>query len=150
MSGREGLDLIAHGVEGLELGSKVNSAGLAGVPALVKGGDADRVAGGNGSVLGLVVKNEREHAVEVFGGIDAILEVLEVRQVRTTSPRVSSIFETKSSYQRNDNLAIRGGLEVVGVLQALANKTVVVDLAVDGEDNAVIGIGEWLSSALCF
>jgi len=24
----------------------------------------------------------------------------------------------------------------------------VVDLAVDGEDNAVIGVGEWLSSAL--
>lgn len=26
----------------------------------------------------------------------------------------------------------------------------VVDLAIDGEDNALIGIGEWLSSALCF
>ena len=26
----------------------------------------------------------------------------------------------------------------------------VVDFAVNGEDNALIGIGEWLSSALCF
>jgi len=32
----------------------------------------------------------------------------------------------------------------------LANQSVVVDLAIDGEDNALIGIGEWLSSALCF
>jgi hypothetical protein len=37
---------------------------------------------------------------------------------------------------------------VVGLLQTLPDKTVVVDLAVDGEDNALIGIGEWLSSAL--
>ena len=39
---------------------------------------------------------------------------------------------------------------MVGVLQVLANQSVVVDLAIDGEDNALIGIGEWLSSALCF
>jgi hypothetical protein len=32
----------------------------------------------------------------------------------------------------------------------LPDQTVVVDLAVDGKDNALVGIGEWLSSALCF
>ena len=35
-------------------------------------------------------------------------------------------------------------------LEVLSNQTVVVDLAIDGEDDALIGIGEWLSSALCF
>lgn len=35
-------------------------------------------------------------------------------------------------------------------LQVLPDQSVVVDLAVDGEDNALIGIGEWLSSALYF
>lgn len=148
MSGREGLDLIAYGVEGLQLGSEVNSAGLAGVPALVKGSDTDGVPGSNGAVLRLVVKNKREHAVEVLGGIDAIFEVLEGEKLELHL--LFLVFESESLYQRNDDLAIRGGLEVVGVLQALANKTVVVDLAIDGEDNAVIGIGEWLSSALCF
>ena len=54
------------------------------------------------------------------------------------------------THQRNDDLAIGGGLEVVGGLQVLPDETVVVDLAVDGEDNALIGIGKWLSSALCF
>jgi hypothetical protein len=39
---------------------------------------------------------------------------------------------------------------VIWLLQGFPDKTVVVDLAVDGEYNALIGIGEWLSSALCF
>ena len=55
-----------------------------------------------------------------------------------------------TTYQRNDDFAVRGGLEVVGGLQVLPDQTVVVDLAVDGKDNALVGIGEWLSSALCF
>jgi hypothetical protein len=38
---------------------------------------------------------------------------------------------------------------VVGLLQRLPDKTVVVDLAIDGEDNALVGIGKGLSSALC-
>jgi hypothetical protein len=39
---------------------------------------------------------------------------------------------------------------VVGLLQVLPDLPMVVNLAVDGEDNGVIGIGEWLSSALYF
>ena len=39
---------------------------------------------------------------------------------------------------------------MIGGLQVLADQAVVIDLAVDGQDNALIGIGEWLSSALCF
>jgi hypothetical protein len=125
MPGRESLDLVANGVERLKLGGKVNSVGLLGGPALVESCNADGVAGGNCAVLLLVVKNEREHAIKVLGRVDAIFKV-----------------------QRDHNLAVRGGLEVVGGLQGLTNKTVVVDFAVDGEDNAVIGIGKWLSSAL--
>lgn len=147
VSGGESLDLVADGVEGLQLGSEVDSAGLLGGPALVKGCDTDGVAGGDCAVLLLVVKNEGEHAIEVLGRINAILEVLLHRLISCALPRSSPLAVT---HQRNHNLAIRGGLEVVGGLQGLANKTVVVDFAVDGEDNAVIGIGKWLSSALCF
>lgn len=39
---------------------------------------------------------------------------------------------------------------MVGVLQVLADQAMVVDLAIDGQNDALIGIGEWLSSALCF
>lgn len=76
MAGRESLDLVANGVEGLELGGEVDGAGLLGVVSLVEGRDTDRVAGGDRAVLLLVVENEREHAIEVLGGIDAMLEVL--------------------------------------------------------------------------
>lgn len=53
-----------------------------------------------------------------------------------------------STHQRNDDLAVRRGLEVIWLLQVLPDKTVVVDFAVDGKDDGIIGIGEWLSSAL--
>lgn len=39
---------------------------------------------------------------------------------------------------------------MVGVLQVLADKTMVVDLAVGGNGNALIGVGERLSATLCF
>ena len=38
---------------------------------------------------------------------------------------------------------------MVGVLQVLADKTVVVDLTIGGNGNAVIGVGEGLSTGLC-
>lgn len=38
---------------------------------------------------------------------------------------------------------------MVGLLQALPDETVVVDLAVDGERDGVIGVGEGLGAALC-
>jgi hypothetical protein len=62
---------------------------------------------------------------------------------------VTASLSSGRTHQRNDDLAIRGGLEVVCLLQRLPDKTVVVDLAIDGEDNALVGIGKGLSSALC-
>ncbi len=38
---------------------------------------------------------------------------------------------------------------MVGLLQGFANQPVVVDLAVNGQNNAIVGIGEWLCPALC-
>jgi hypothetical protein len=54
-----------------------------------------------------------------------------------------------SSYQGNDNLTIRGGLEVVLLLEVLSDVTMVVDLTVDGENDAVVGVGQGLSARLC-
>lgn len=53
-----------------------------------------------------------------------------------------------STHQRNDDLAIGMCLEVVWCLQGLANQPMVVDLAVDGKNNGVIGVGQGLSAAL--
>jgi hypothetical protein len=38
---------------------------------------------------------------------------------------------------------------VVALLQALADEPVVVDLAIDGEGDALIGVGEGLGAAPC-
>jgi hypothetical protein len=55
----------------------------------------------------------------------------------------------RSSYQGNDDLTIRCGLEVVLLLEVLSNVTMVVDLTVDGENDAVVGVGQGLSARLC-
>jgi hypothetical protein len=50
--------------------------------------------------------------------------------------------------QWNDDLTVRCGLEVVGVLQILPDQSMIVDLAIDGKYNALIGVGKRLCSAL--
>jgi hypothetical protein len=52
------------------------------------------------------------------------------------------------SYQRYYDFAVRVCLEVVWVLEALPHQPVVVDLAIDSEGNAIIRVGQWLSTAL--
>jgi hypothetical protein len=49
-------------------------------------------------------------------------------------------------YQRNDDLAVRMCLEVVGVLQALTEDSVVVNFAVDGQRDTLVIVDEWLSA----
>ena len=53
------------------------------------------------------------------------------------------------TYQRNDDLAVGVCLEVIRVLQVLADETMVVNLTVDSQDNGVIGVGQGLSARLC-
>ena len=53
-----------------------------------------------------------------------------------------------SAYQGDDDFAVRCGLEVVRLLQALPDKSMVVDLAIDGEDDGFIGIGQGLGPRL--
>ena len=76
VSRRESLDLVADGVQALELGSEIGCVGLLRIPTLIKSGDTDGVAGGDGAVEVLVVQHEGEHAVEVLGRVEAIFEVL--------------------------------------------------------------------------
>lgn len=72
------------------------------------------------------MEDPREHTVEVSGRVDAMFEI-----------------------QRDDDLAIRMCLEFVGLLQALAENAVVVDLAVDGQRDGSLLIDEWLSARVC-
>jgi hypothetical protein len=53
------------------------------------------------------------------------------------------------TYQRNDDLAVGMCLEVICVLQMLSDETMVIDLAVDSQNNGVIGVGQGLGARLC-
>ena len=66
----------------------------------------------------------------------------------STDDHVYSIFPRKT-YQRNDDLTIGVGLEVVLGLQGFPQDTVVVDLAVHGEDDLAIGAHERLGASVC-
>ncbi len=54
-----------------------------------------------------------------------------------------------TTYKWDNNFAIGVSLEVVWLLQILANDSVVVDLTIDGERDGLVGVGEWLSTGLC-
>lgn len=51
--------------------------------------------------------------------------------------------------QGDDDLAIRMCLELVGLLQALAEDAVVVDLAVDGQRDGSLLVDERLRARVC-
>lgn len=53
-----------------------------------------------------------------------------------------------STHQRNDDLAIRVRLELVRLLQARAQLDMVINLAIDGEDNLSIGAHERLCASV--
>ena len=125
MAGRESLNVVADGVQALQLGSEVDGVGCLARPAYVECSDTDGVACSDESVVLLVVEDPREHAVEVAGCVDAMLEV-----------------------QRNDHLAIRVCLEFVGLLEALAENAVVVDLTVDGQRDGSLLVDERLSAGV--
>lgn len=122
---REGSDLVADGVQALQLRGEIYRVAVLAVPALVETGDTHGVAGCDRPVELLVVQHEGEHAVQVLGCVKAILHI-----------------------QRNNDLAVRMRLEVVGGLQGLSDQSVVVDFAVDGKDDGVILVGERLSTGL--
>jgi hypothetical protein len=56
----------------------------------------------------------------------------------------------RSLYQRYYDLAVRVCLEVVRLLEALAQDAVVVDLAIDGQGHGSFVIDQWLSASVCF
>jgi hypothetical protein len=54
-----------------------------------------------------------------------------------------------SPYQRNDNLTIRVCLEVVRLLQALAEDAVVINLAIDSQRDRLVFADKRLSARVC-
>lgn len=53
------------------------------------------------------------------------------------------------THEWDDNLAIGVRLEVIWLLQALSDQPVVVDLAVDGQNDAIVRVGQGLGAAVC-
>ena len=96
------------------------------VPAHVEGDDADGIPGDEeGLALG-IVEHEGEdavHAVEEIFGLQLVVEV-------------------------EDDLAVREGLEVVALFQALLEFLVVVDLPVDRQHRAFEGVHQGLGPVL--
>jgi len=56
---------------------------------------------------------------------------------------------SSSTYQWNNDFAIGVSLEMIWLLKRLADDSVVIDLAVDSQCDALICVGEGLCSALC-
>ena len=76
VAGREGLDVVANRMQALQLRSEVDGARGLGRPPEVETGNTDGVTSSNNSVLLSVIKNPGEHAIQVFGRINAVLHVL--------------------------------------------------------------------------
>lgn len=63
MAGWESVDFVADRCESLEFGGKVDGTGCFRRAADIERGNANRIAGGDCSVLLLVVEDEGEHAI---------------------------------------------------------------------------------------
>jgi hypothetical protein len=139
VAGRERDDVVADGVQTFELGSKEDGPRCLARPTHVESGDSNGVACGDYAVLFLVVENPGEHAVEVSRRVDVMLEILDLldRHCSHASAR---------PHQRNDDLAIRVCLEVVWLLEALAEDSVVVDFAIDSQRDSLLLVDERLSA----
>lgn len=125
MTGWEGVDLVADGCQSFEFRGKENSTGGFGRAADIEGCDADGISGGDCSILFLVIENEGEHAIELFGSINIVFQI-----------------------QWDDNFAIAVRLEVVGGLEMLPQDSVVVDLAVDGQSHGTLIVDQRLGTAV--
>ena len=83
----------------------------------------------------------------MVGGVEVVLQVLvQSVLVRTLLPLG---IQRSATYQGNDDLAVGRRLEVIRLLQVLPDLSVVVDLAVGGEDDGLIGVGQGLGARLC-
>lgn len=76
MAGGEGLDLVADGVQALQLRSEIDSARGLGRPPKVEAGDTDGIASSNDSVCLLIIEDPGEHAIQVLRRVDTILHIL--------------------------------------------------------------------------
>ncbi len=57
------------------------------------------------------------------------------------------MFISLRPYQRDDDLAVRVGLELVGLLEVLPQRSMVVDLAIDGQGDGFLLVGQGLRPA---
>ena len=80
MSWRERDDLVANGMQTLQLGGEEDCSWHLARPSLIQTCNSNRIAGSNRSVLGFVVEDEGKHAVKVFGRIDIKLHILRAYQ----------------------------------------------------------------------
>lgn len=86
VTGRESNDVVANGVERLELGGEVDSAGSLRRATKVEAGDTNGVTSSNNTVLLLVPEDPGEHAVQVLGRIKAVLHILKSEEISKCPP----------------------------------------------------------------
>jgi hypothetical protein len=145
MARRESLDLVADGVQALQLGGKVHGSRSLGGPSDVETADTNRVTCRNNPILLLVIQNPGEHAIKMFGGIETIFHVLyeSVSLYHNPLPHCSN-----HTYQRDDDFAVRVCLIVVFHVQGLPHDAVVVNFTVDGQGEGFIVVNEGLGAGV--
>ncbi|MNC03055.1 hypothetical protein D3C75_504480 [compost metagenome] len=121
MSGREGLDALAHRHQGLHLGGDIEVAVL--VAAGIEGDDPHVVTANQIGILFGVIEDEGKDAVQIVQEGGALLLV-----------------------EGEQHLAVGVGLELEVDLEALLEFLVVVDLAVDGQYVSALGVVERLGA----
>jgi hypothetical protein len=123
VAGGEGNDLVANGVQTLQLGGEVNGARSLGRPTLIETGDTNGVTGCDDTVFGCIIENPRKHSIEMFRGVDTIFHV-----------------------QWDDDLTVGMCLIVIVGIEGFPEDTMVIDFTVNGEGDRGVIVDKGLGS----
>jgi hypothetical protein len=137
----EGNNLVTDRMQALQFRGEENCAWHLARPSLIETCDTNWVAGGDCAILHFVIEDEGEHAIEVFGCIDSKFHVL-------FNINITFWNWYDSTHQWDYDFAIGMRLEVIGVLEPLSDKSVVIDLSIDCESNCLILVSERLRAAV--
>jgi hypothetical protein len=148
MARGERLDLVANGMQALQLGGEEHGAGCLRGPADIETADTDGITSRNYPILLLVEQNPSEHTIKVFGSVETIFHVLKPRQFTYTSNLKSRHRFFLRTYQWDDDFAVRMCLVVVLHVQRFPHNAVVVDFTVDGQGEGSVIVNEGLRTGV--
>jgi hypothetical protein len=107
---------------------------------LIQRCDTDGVSGGNDPVTSItdIMQDETEESVEFGGAFDFHFFVLLLARTPTKL----------APYQMKNNFTVRMSLECMRFLEPFPESAMVVYLAIDGKNQRVVAVGNWLCTRL--